>query len=362
MSTSSFEDLEVRRQRALEEAAAWLVRLQSETLTTTDRSALTDWLRESPLHVAAMLRVSHTDHALTSFDAWDTIPVDPSTIGDSVIEWPSCPPARKQLNQHTFSTPRRPAVTMLTIVLLSAMAATLWWQGLIGGPVFRTSTGERRDVALQDGSTLRLGPQTRVRVRLTKSERWVALEEGEAVFKVAKDPARPFFVDADRARVRAVGTEFGVEKRDGAVLVTVAEGRVAVSQNAASLLLSDRDPNGSAVVALVAGDQLSVPSRGTRRSSIRKVDGANSLAWASGRLIFENESLATVIERFNQYNAVQLKVLDPHLAERRISGSFDATDLESLLAFLHSALPANAQHTTDGREITLAPATNTGGR
>lgn len=359
MSTSSFKDLEVRRQRAAEEAAAWLLRLQSNTLTTADRIALTDWLRESPLHVGAMLRVSHTDNVLASFDAWDSIPVDSAAVGNSVIEWPSLAPARKRPLQRTFSTPWRLAVTALAAVLMTATAAELWWQGLIDGPVFRTTTGERRDVALQDGSTLRLGPQTRVRVRLLGSERWVALEEGEAVFKVAKDPSRPFYVVADRARVQAIGTEFGVEKRDGAVIVTVSEGRVAVSQNPQSLLPSDTLSAGGAVVALAAGDQLSVPSEGARRSSVRKVDTANSLAWASGRLIFENDSLATVVERFNQYNSVQLRIVDPRLAQRRISGSFEATDLESLLAFLRSAVPADAHRTTDGREITLSPTTDT---
>jgi len=362
MSTASFKDLEIRRQRALEEAAAWLVRLQSNALSLTDRSALTDWLRESPLHVAAMLRVSQTDRALASFDAWDSIPVGPGAVGDAVIDWPSSPPVRQRSVPSKFFRLRTVAAVAFAIVLMSAVAAELWWRGIIGGPTFETATGERRDVALADGSTLRLGPQTRVRVQLTQGERWIALQQGEAVFKVAKDPTRPFDVYAGAARVRALGTEFGIEKRDAAILVTVAEGRVAVSQNDPALFLHSGSLASEGAVALVAGDQLSVPTQGTGRSRLRKVDSGHSLAWANGRLIFENDTLGTVLERFNQYNSVQLKVTDPRLAERRISGSFDATDLESLLAFLHSAVPANAQRSSDGQEITLSSGSNTGER
>ncbi len=353
MSTSSFQDLEARRQRALEEAAAWLVRSQSNALTAADRVALTDWLRESPLHVAAMLCVSHTDHALASFDAWDSIPVEPPEVGDAVVEWPSSALSREPVK--AWSTPWRVAATASAVVLMGVMVAGLWWQGLIGGSVFRTSTGERRDVALQDGSTLRLGPQTRVRVQLTRGERRVVLEAGEAVFKVAKDVARPFLVDADGTRVRAVGTEFGVEKRAGGVLVTVAEGRVAISRSETFLSSPTNAPDANAVVALAAGEQLSVPSKGARRTSIRKVDTASSLAWANGRLIFDNDSLATVVDRFNQYNSVQIKVTDQQLATRRISGSFDATDLDSLLGFLKSAVPVEIQRESDGREIAISP-------
>ena len=356
MSTSSFKDLEARRRRALEEAAAWLVRSQSNALTSEDRTALTDWLRESPLHVAAMLRVSHTDHALASFDAWDSIPVEPTTGDDAVVEWPSSAPSQKPVQVR--SAPRRLAAAALAVALIGVLVSVMWWQGLIDGPVFRTSTGERRDVALPDGSTLRLGPQTRVRVQLTRSERRVALEAGEAVFKVAKDAARPFLVEAGLTRVRAVGTEFGVEKREGGVLVTVAEGRVAVSQSQPSVSGSANAPNANAVIALAAGEQLSVPPEGAPRGSIRKVDTANSLAWANGRLIFDNDSLATVVDRFNQYNSVQIRITDQQLATRRISGSFDATDLDSLLGFLHSAVPAQIQRAPDGREIMISPASS----
>jgi len=51
------------------------------------------------------------------------------------------------------------------------------------------------------------------RVRFTSNERTIDLLEGQALFRVAKDPARPFVVASDGTRVRAVGTQFDVYRR-----------------------------------------------------------------------------------------------------------------------------------------------------
>ena len=56
----------------------------------------------------------------------------------------------------------------------------------------------------------------------------VELVEGQALFRVAKDHARPFVVQTAGIRVRAVGTQFDVYRKASGTQVTVVEGRVAV--------------------------------------------------------------------------------------------------------------------------------------
>jgi transmembrane sensor len=358
MSPAPYEDLELRRQRAMEEAAAWLVRLQEVEPTAAERSSFTDWLRESPLHVGAMLHVSQTEHALKAFDGWEEIPKAQASFGDTVVEWPASLQGtvsgqRPEVNSRRGGLPRRALLGAVAACAMGGIGMVLWWTGVIGGAVYQTSIGERRDVALNDGSTLRLGPQSRVRVVLTGSERDVSLVWGEALFKVAKDPSRPFIVVADRTRVRAVGTEFGVERRSEAVIVTVAEGRVAVSESGAESLPFLRGAATTPIVALAAGDQIEVPRAGSA-GTVRKVNSANSLAWANGRLVFDNDSVGSIVQRFNQYNRIRLVVSDPKVAERRVSGSFDATDPQSFLTFLKSAVPVTVVQSADGREITIA--------
>ena len=65
-------------------------------------------------------------------------------------------------------------------------------------------------------------------MRITDQERLVELLQGQALFNVAKDSARPFFAMSDDARVRAVGTQFDINRRRTGTTVTVLEGRVAV--------------------------------------------------------------------------------------------------------------------------------------
>jgi transmembrane sensor len=69
---------------------------------------------------------------------------------------------------------------------------------------------------------------------------------------------------------------------------------------------------------------------------VREVDSSRALAWAEGRLVFENESVARAVEQFNRYNRIQLTVNDADLAHRSISGVFNAADPESFVAFIQS--------------------------
>ena len=96
------------------------------------------------------------------------------------------------------------------------------------------SPANGRRSTLADGSELQLGPNTLLQVDLGDARRSVELVRGEAYFKVAKDPARPFFVQANAFAVRAVGTEFAVSRRKREVIVTVAEGSVRVAPSAKS--------------------------------------------------------------------------------------------------------------------------------
>jgi len=66
--------------------------------------------------------------------------------------------------------------------------------------------GEIRQVPLADGSRLTLDERSRVSVQYETATRRVRLEFGEVLFEVAKDPKRPFVVQAGNIRVRAVGT------------------------------------------------------------------------------------------------------------------------------------------------------------
>jgi len=95
---------------------------------------------------------------------------------------------------------------------------------------FATAIGETSNVSLSDGSVIALGGDTQIRVALSENLRAIELTRGEALFKVAKDAARPFKVRAGNATIIAVGTEFNVERDSDRAVVSVTEGRVEVKR------------------------------------------------------------------------------------------------------------------------------------
>jgi transmembrane sensor len=240
-------------------------------------------------------------------------------------------------------------------------------------------------VTLVDGSLFQIDPQTRLRIEFKPHTRDVRLEEGRALFRVAKDPNRPFLVQAGATVVRAVGTQFGVERGRSGIVVTVASGKVAVfASGPAQDLIGSAGSKGLArtagargapppgrrrsneresaipgattpgdadsVVFLTAGEQMTV-AQGGISDPVKQVDSASALAWAEGRLVFENAQVTDVLEQFNRYNVIQLHVGDRQLASRSVHGVFDASEPESFISALQTVTAVRVDRR--GLDITL---------
>ena len=178
---------------------------------------------------------------------------------------------------------------------------------------------------LDDGSVIDLNTNSAVRVRLGRL-REVQLERGEGRFEVAPDSARPFVVTAAGANVRALGTAFTVRLRAPAqVDVLVSEGRVAI----ASEQVRRAPPLYANEAAVVLPNRMSV-------TRIEPQLLARRLAWTSGRIVLQGETLSEAIAEFNRYNTRQL-AFEPSIGALRVAGSFNATDPESFAAALASA-------------------------
>lgn len=348
-----------RRNAVGEEAADWWLRLQSEGLSRADREQFVDWLRESPVHVAEMLRVAGVHGALEQFENWARISTHGSHEDDTVVALSGRSgdrPVRTPSSRRTWS------IAAALSVVVVALVSIVW---IPRGQLLETERGERRELALADGSLVYVDPESRLRVKFDEEARRVVLDDGRALFRVAKDSARPFLVEAGGTTVRAVGTAFGIERRPEGLIVTVAEGKVAVADanaNVAARLAppAGESPSISPVSVLEAPILLTANEQATVRSSdsfvqVRRVDSAIALAWAEGRLVFEDTPLAEVVEQFNRYNRIQVRIEDQHLASRPISGVFNAADTESFIGFIESTAPVRIERRAGDIIIAAAP-------
>ena len=216
--------------------------------------------------------------------------------------------------------------------LAMAAAGPAWWY-VAQGDMYRTHIGEQQSVLLEDGSTVELNAKSRLRVRFSDKARNIELLAGQALFRVAKDPLRPFVVSSGDASVRAVGTRFDVYRKGSGTTVTVLEGRVAVSSlTPKAAPLHEVERGGGEGVLLSAGEQIVVSPKTAALPKPADIPAAT--AWTQRQIVFQGTPLGEVVEEFNRYNVRQMEVLDESLQGVRVSGVFSSTEPASLLRFL----------------------------
>jgi transmembrane sensor len=344
------------RRQIAEQAALWLVTFQSEEVSAARRAEFVDWLRASPLHIAELLRICQVQRGLAGFKGWQGLAALPAARHAEVIALlPANAPAAE----------RRPSRRLSRVALLAAGVAALCVTASLlftrlNQVDFTTQHGERREVTLADLSVVELAPDSQVSVRYRARERLITLDRGAALFRVTKDPGRPFIVQAGRTRVRAVGTVFNVDRGAGSVSVAVVEGRVAVSQQSPARFAHAAQESTALVLSLKANERVSIDQTGA--STVSKVDLGIAAGSAQDELAFENESVGEVVRRFNSKNAMKIDIRDARLAARRISGVFHSRDPQSFVSFVQAAADVqvsqlDAQHIVLGSPDTASTGT-----
>jgi transmembrane sensor len=363
-------DVNERRDRATEEAARWWALLGNRPpaeVGESDRREFTVWLRESPLHIAEILRIAHVDDSLRSFESWAQIPGGTEELPDNKIVRltpPTPATAHGPAPASPVSAPARNVNLRRRLAMAAGIIVAVLGAGWFGlqtrDTILSTDRAERREVMLADGSTVSLGPETQVRVALGKTERHLTLERGRALFRVAKDPQRPFLVTFEGTVVRAVGTIFALEQADDNLIVTVKEGKVAVSQTPPTQTAPGQPPGGltgavPSPALLTSNEQMTVTAGGTK-SPVREVDASRALAWSEGLLVFSSTPLEEVAHRFNQYNRVQIRIHDPELARRPVSGVFQASDPQTFIDFIRTGARVTVTRPTSAEIVVSANA------
>jgi transmembrane sensor len=232
--------------------------------------------------------------------------------------------------------------SIATALVIAAVAA--WWAGPLLGlrwQTIDTALGEQRVLELTDGSVVHLNTQSRVQARLTAESRDIRLIAGEALFKVARDNTRPFRVHAGATVIRALGTQFNVRLRPEGTDVAVIDGKVEVSAGRRS------DPTPSST-QLGAGEEAHVSGN---KPVLRQAttDVARITAWRQRRLMFRMDSLGTIANEFNRYNATPRVLVEGEAARtRRFSGVFDADNPEVFAQTLADDPELTVIHTDEG--------------
>jgi transmembrane sensor len=327
-----------------DQATEWLIRFCDDDVHGADLEEFEAWLRAAPQHVHAYLQISalweaaegmrrprEAELAAIVDRAAQRALLEGNVVSLGSKQGPTPPHAGRRLTR----APRR-VLLVASLVLICLAGSTVLWQAS-RYPTYATQIGEQRTLTLPDGSTVALNSRSRIKVRFGHEQRSVDLLEGQALFHVAKDPARPFIVMSAGTSIRALGTQFDVYLKPEGTVVTVLEGRVAVSDpRSGPALESDMagTPNAPppAAVLLVSGEQVTVSPHAAMAA--KRANPTVATAWTSGKLVFDETPLEEVVREFNRYNPRPLVIEDVHLLSFHISGTFEATNSEQMVRFL----------------------------
>lgn len=200
-----------------------------------------------------------------------------------------------------------------------------------------TAPGGYSRSTLPDGSVVDLNTDSELRIDFSGPERRVRLLRGEAMFTVAKNPDRPFLVQAGVVTVRAVGTAFNVKHAPAGVEVLVTEGKVQVRSELAG-------PAAAEPLLLTANQKTLVPTTVAVAETtapvlplVEKVTEPalrEALAWQEPRLRFVDTPLREAVRQFNQRNRVQLVLGDRVVGDLAVDGSFRPDNVEGFARLL----------------------------
>lgn len=261
------------------------------------------------------------------FDAWmDADPRHRAAFAELAAIWDSEELAAAFIGPPVANDNRTPVPgrTRRRVLATGAFAACSAGLALMVMPAlprdYSSDPGQLRLVELADGSTIRLGGNSTVRVRFLPWRRDVDLARGEASFDIARDADRTFTVQVGTTLVTVLGTAFHVDRlAPDRMMVGVSRGRVQV------------DAGGSGM-ALTAAQAAQV-----RAGKLQRVPLQPEQETASNWFVARDAPVADLVEKLRRYSSRRISVRSDKAARLRVTGRFDVSDVEGTLATLNDA-------------------------
>jgi len=310
-----------------QEAAQWHALQREGALSATQQARFMDWLVASSEHLRAYLAIGRVAGELG--EVMRGMPIDLEALIDGESTQPAPDnvvvlPVKRSPSPSKAKPPRRtrlPRIAAAAALLLSLILGVhvLWPQS----GHYVAAHGAPRNFELPDGTVVHLNAESALSVRFGPLHRRVELSRGQASFTIAHD-RRPFAVHAAGLQIQDIGTTFDVSLQREQARIGVTEGRVQI--------FSDAD-EGRLLADLRAGQSARVDYR-DHAVNVSHEDVDTMTAWWKRRIVFHDEPLRDVADRFNRLNSVRLQVDDEAAGALRLTGNLSADDLDSLRVFL----------------------------
>ncbi|AYF47898.1 FecR domain-containing protein [Pseudomonas sp. PS01298] len=298
--------------RLVDQAIQWMIKLRFNVADDASTAAFDRWLHTSAEHQQVWQRVA------TMNDDFNQLPAQ---VGRHALQG-----ARQRIS-------RREGLKLLGLV---AGAAGLTWLGRDYTPLpglmadYRTATGERRWVALDDGSKIQLNSASAFDATFSAERRLVHLHRGEMLVNTGVDD-RPLWVQTRDGYLRALGSRFLVREEAQGTLLAVQQGAVALFANS-------REANARHV--LKPGEQVLFDHTGVHAPI---ANGLDPWGWSDGVISAHNMRLDDFLSELSRYRNGLLRCSEA-VAGLRVSGTYQLNDTDQVLSLVAQSLPVDVTY------------------
>jgi ferric-dicitrate binding protein FerR (iron transport regulator) len=207
----------------------------------------------------------------------------------------------------------------IAAMLVLSLTTLLWYQfASFGNQLIADRSSEVQTVALSDGSTVTLRPNSELSYLVNQANAITVSLKGEAVFDVVSDPTRIFSVQTENSRVVVTGTRFNVRSDQNQSSVYLLEGAVT---------FENIDATNS--VVLNPGQASKVDQNGSPVAPF-EFDEQSILGWTQSRITLTNRSLRSVVQELESHFDITIQVPDS-LSNEILGGSISLESLDQTL-------------------------------
>ncbi|MBO9635424.1 MAG: FecR family protein [Chitinophagaceae bacterium] len=265
-------------------------------------------------------------------------------------------------------------------VAVLVLGASLYWFTLRGNTGnasgktlagwYKAEIGEMKTVQLPDGTVVTLNANSSIKLNkdFNTSDRRLELS-GEAFFKVAQNPSRPFIIHTDRMDVRVLGTSFNVKAYpdDQNFETTLIQGSVEVEMNNEEKRKVILKPNEKVTVEnsrLIAASEpkaqdlqklqprkanIIEPVTLSRDSSIVEI------SWTNNQLAFNNNTFEEIAKKIERWYGVNMQFENEQLKQGRFTITIEKESLETVMQALQWSSPGtfSYQYNKENKSILI---------
>ncbi len=180
------------------------------------------------------------------------------------------------------------------------------------------------NIILPDKSIIDLDIKSQIKITYYNNKRTVILEQGKAIFKVSKNPKKPFYVRSGNTLVEVIGTKFEVTHLKNKSEVNVIEGLVKVAY------IYNKKGDKKTLAQLEKSQSLSINNKG-KVLYYGHIDIKKIASWKNDIIVFDKMTLLDASLIFERYSNQKMHFDSYSLSQLKISGKFSTLHYDSFL-------------------------------